>query len=498
MVLITAQEHKDEVGIGRSDMALVMTRLKDMDEEAHIIGELLPRKDGQGQMHIAGEGWMARPGMDELLTLLHGAYHAEACLLELQPHFSHLSSDSSGMEDVLRILPGLCSRAPADAFRELSSQAESCTEAEVLLASVLYRRKISKGLVSDEAAAAGVFRHATATARRSHLGLALLGCAYLDGLGVQAAEQGNAAAKCSLSYCCEKGVCLKQDHGRAKELLQESASQGYAHALFKLGCWYQYGILGTEIQLQEAHRLYVEASRQGHPAGMAQLGRSFADGAGVPEDKAEACRWLRLAADAGNPDAMYCLALAYRHGDGVEVDLSTATELYRQSGDLGHPQALYNLGCCYMNGTGVPRDPQAAVECYRLAADKGDMDAHVNLAKCLLTGEGVTTDQAEAQRLLMVAADHGHPAGWGRELLADAVPLASSSGEIIACHLCNGKGNWEDYEGICHRNLLASVPPPFSPALVQSNGHAFAPPPRGAESYVETLLEKAGRGPSMV
>ena len=229
---------------------------------------------------------MARPGMDELLTLLHGAYHAEACLLELQPHFSHLSSDASGMEDVLRILPGLCSRAPADAFRELSSQAESCREAEVLLASVLYRRKISKGLVSDEAAAAGVLRHATATARRSHLGMALLGCAYLDGLGVQAdaqravellsqaAEQGNAAAKCSLSYCCEKGVGLKQDHGRAKELLQESASQGYAHALFKLGCWYHYGLPGTEIQLKEAHRLYVEASRQGHPAGMAQLGRT--------------------------------------------------------------------------------------------------------------------------------------------------------------------------------------------------------------------------------
>ena len=218
---------------------------------------------------------MARPGMDELLTLLHGAYHAEACLLELQPHFSHLSSDASGMEDVLRILPGLCSRAPADAFRELSSQAESCREAEVLLASVLYRRKISKGLVSDEAAAAGVLRHATATARRSHLGMALLGCAYLDGLGVQAdaqravellsqaAEQGNAAAKCSLSYCCEKGVGLKQDHGRAKELLQESASQGYAHALFKLGCWYHYGLLGTEIQLKEAHPALCRSIKTG-------------------------------------------------------------------------------------------------------------------------------------------------------------------------------------------------------------------------------------------
>lgn len=53
MVLITAQEHKDEV----------MTRLKDMDEEAHIIGELLPRKDGQGQMHIDGAEscWLMLP-----------------------------------------------------------------------------------------------------------------------------------------------------------------------------------------------------------------------------------------------------------------------------------------------------------------------------------------------------------------------------------------------------------------------------------------------------
>ncbi|CAE7412502.1 purD, partial [Symbiodinium microadriaticum] len=525
MVLITAQEHKDEV----------MTRLKDMDEEAHIIGELLPRKDGQGQMHIAG-----------------------ACLLELQPHFSHLPSDSSDMEGLLRLLPGLCSRAPADAFRELSSQAGSCKEAEVLLASLLYRRKISKDLVSDEAAAAGVFLHAKAAAQSSHLGLALLGCAYLDGLGVQAdaqravellsqaAEQGSAAAKCSLSYCCEKGLGLKQDQGRAKELLQESASQGYAHALFKLGCCCQYGILGTEIQLQEAHRLYVEASRQGHPAGMAQLGRSFADGAGVPVDKAEACRWLRLAADAGNRDAMYGLALAYRHGDGVEVDLSMATELYRQGGNLGHPQAqaaLYNLGCCYMNSTGVPRDPQAAVDCFRRAAEQGDMDAHVSLGKCFLTGEGVARDQAEAQRLLMLAADHGHPAGLSFAQFHKAVhpdgaescwlmlpelgvslpfpqvlsslqdPHMVSRSQVLimggsaratplkalleAMEIWTYPAEVSAVVSLCNDSALVKAATKAGlktfvadPELQQSNGHAFAPPPRGAESYVETLLEK--------
>ncbi|CAE7602848.1 esiB [Symbiodinium natans] len=357
--------------------------------------------------------------MDDALTLLHGALHQEACLRTLTPALDSLPSDTQPVRD---LLPDLCSRVRS-AFEKLTALAETDEVASVLLASVLCRHRLSKGLVSDEAAAAGVFRHATATAEHSHLGLYLVGCAYLDGLGVakdheraakllnQAAEQGSAAAKCSLSFCYEKGLGLKSDDARARQLLRESADLGYAVALFKLGCCHEYGILSTEVRPEEAHRLYAEASKQGHPAAMAQLGKSFSNGVGVAVNKAEACRWFQCAVEAGDRDGMHLLALAYRYGEGVEADTTRAVELYRQSGDLGQPQALYNLGCCYMNGTGVQRDPAAAVDCYRRAAAKGDMDAHVNLAKCLLTGDGVAPDQAEAQNLLMRAAEHGHPVG---------------------------------------------------------------------------------------
>ena len=49
-----------------------------------------------------------------------------------------------------------------------------------------------------------------------------------------------------------------------------------------------------------------------------QLGSRCSIGAGVPEDDAEAVRWLRLAADQGHADAQNILGTMYRDGgEGV-------------------------------------------------------------------------------------------------------------------------------------------------------------------------------------
>jgi hypothetical protein len=49
-----------------------------------------------------------------------------------------------------------------------------------------------------------------------------------------------------------------------------------------------------------------------------QLGSRYSIGAGVPEDDAEAVRWLRLAADQGHADAQNILGTMYRDGgEGV-------------------------------------------------------------------------------------------------------------------------------------------------------------------------------------
>ena len=134
---------------------------------------------------------------------------------------------------------------------------------------------------------------------------------------------GNAAAKCSLSYCFDSGLGVKADKTKATELflaevfryswtfgwykknlcflirnrhcvcvcvwlyhkqtgcvffhassttlehfhqrLEESAAQGYATALFKLGCWHQYGRGGKVVNPDRAFELFNEAAKQGEP-----------------------------------------------------------------------------------------------------------------------------------------------------------------------------------------------------------------------------------------
>ena len=372
--------------------------------------------------------------MDEILTKLHGAFHNASLLEQLLPAAETLPPDILTLRTALLQLATAKSSDAASAWAQLERMAEDGqADAQALMASVLYRHRLTKGLVSDAEAAHGVYRYALMAAEggRSILGLTLVGYAYLDGLSIPAdatraveilqdtAHKGNAAAKCSLSYCFDSGLGVKADKTKATELLEESAAQGYATALFKLGCWHQYGRGGKVVNPDRAFELFNEAAKQGYPAAMNQLGLSFANGRGVAVDPAAAFSWYQRASDAGDADGTYHLALCYRDACGLPPGASTVlaerqvktVELYQKSADLGQPQALFNLGCCFMNGTGVSRDAHKAVECYQKAIALGDMDAHVNLAKCLMTGEGVEANSAEAQRLLMVAADHGHPTG---------------------------------------------------------------------------------------
>ena len=50
----------------------------------------------------------------------------------------------------------------------------------------------------------------------------------------------------------------------------------------------------------------------------------YANGRGVPQDDAEAVRWLRLAAEQGNARGQYGLGLMYANGRGVPQDDVTA------------------------------------------------------------------------------------------------------------------------------------------------------------------------------
>ena len=206
-------------------------------------------------------------------------------------------------------------------------------------------------------------------------------------------------------------------------------------------------------------------AEQGDADAQYNLGYRYVTGIGVPQDRAEAVRWLRLAADqghtqaedflgrmppmgsqratdnvaetelpatlppatgqsqrSGNPfrgpslrtdaeqgdaDAQFNLGVRYAIGQGVPQDDAEAVRWYRLAAEQGHTTAQFNLGFRYANGLGVPQDEAEAVRWYRLAADQGNASAQYNLGLRYANGEGVLKDDAEAVRWYRLSADQG-------------------------------------------------------------------------------------------
>ncbi len=70
-------------------------------------------------------------------------------------------------------------------------------------------------------------------------------------------------------------------------------------------------------------------------------------GQGVPQDYAEAVKWLRKAAEQGHAKAQFNLGLMYRKGQGVPQDYAKALQWFRKAAEQGVAKAQFNLGLMY-------------------------------------------------------------------------------------------------------------------------------------------------------
>ena len=95
---------------------------------------------------------------------------------------------------------------------------------------------------------------------------------------------------------------------------------------------------------------------------------AYANGYGVSEDKSEALRWWRKAADQGYIKAEFRLGVAYDLGDGVPKDEAEAARWYRKAADQGYAEAQFSLGAAYRDGAGVRKDNAEAYFWLSLAA----------------------------------------------------------------------------------------------------------------------------------
>ncbi|WP_157100674.1 tetratricopeptide repeat protein [Rhodoplanes sp. Z2-YC6860] len=143
------------------------------------------------------------------------------------------------------------------------------------------------------------------------------------------------------------------------------------------------------------------------PGAEYELGIRYLDGRGVPQNAAEAVRWLQRASDAGFAPAQFRLAGLNEKGDGVRKDVQAARRLYLAAAGKGHAKAMHNLAVLYAEGIDGKPDYKAASEWFRKAANYGLADSQYNLAILFARGIGVQSNLAESYRWFSLAAAAG-------------------------------------------------------------------------------------------
>ena len=148
------------------------------------------------------------------------------------------------------------------------------------------------------------------------------------------------------------------------------------------------------------------------------VAKAYDKGLGVDQDKTEAIKWYKKAADAGETEAEWRLGVKYNVGDGVDIDMQKALQWYLKAANTpkefgiivlpGVAEAQRNIGYLYRDGEGVAQDAQEAFGWFMKAAENGDSASQCEVAKAYNTGIGVLQDNQKAFNWYQKAAYQGN------------------------------------------------------------------------------------------
>ena len=189
-----------------------------------------------------------------------------------------------------------------------------------------------------------------------------------------------ADAQFFLANCLGHGALgLAVDHEKAYNLYVQASKQNHPAATYRTAVCNELGA-GTRRDAQRAVLFYRKASALGDTAGMYKLGMVLLNGLlGQQKNPREAVIWLKKAAaqaDEENPHALHELGLLYekqqefsQNGQPVHTpvtrDEAQAREFFTQAAQLGHSPSQYKLASCYEYGSlTCPVDPRRSIAWY--------------------------------------------------------------------------------------------------------------------------------------
>lgn len=175
-----------------------------------------------------------------------------------------------------------------------------------------------------------------------------------------------------------------------------------------------------------------EAALAGDAGAEYEIGLRYLDGRGIPQNTAEAVRWLERAAAAGVVPAQFRLGGLYEKGVGVKKNLETARKLYVAAAEKGNAKAMHNLAVLYAEGIDGKPDYKTAATWFRKAAEHGTADSQHNLGILYARGVGVEQNLAESYKWFSLAANQGDRDSASKR---DDVAARLDQGSLMAAKL---------------------------------------------------------------
>jgi TPR repeat protein len=224
-----------------------------------------------------------------------------------------------------------------------------------------------------------------------------------------------------LANCFGNGsLGLQVDHEKAYNLYVQASKQNHPAATYRTAVCNEVGA-GTRRDHHRAVLFYRKASALGDTAGMYKLGMILLNGLlGQPRNVREAIVWLKRAAgqaDEENPHALHELGLLHEKPGSSSVvlqDEAYARELFTQAAQLGYAPAQFKLGSAYEYGAlTCPVDPRRSIAWYTKAAGKNDGESELALSGWYLTGSEGVLKQSDSEAYL-----------WARRAATKGIPKA--------------------------------------------------------------------------
>ena len=126
---------------------------------------------------------------------------------------------------------------------------------------------------------------------------------------------------------------IRHDEGQSRRLFTQAANLGYKFSQFRLGCAYEYGLLGCAVDPRQSIAWYSKAAvQEEHQSELALSGWYLTGSDGIlQQSDTEAYLWARKAAQAGMAKAEYAMGYFTEVGIGAPANLEDAKRWYWKS-----------------------------------------------------------------------------------------------------------------------------------------------------------------------